>query len=95
MQRPLQRYLPCISFTLWKVVNFQGPNGNSLCAVYRNLAPNSPFYYELAQILLEVCQAVPKGVLCFVSSYRILDLLMQTLRNSNYKRLIEQKKVCG
>ncbi|KAH7729615.1 Protein DOG-1 [Aphelenchoides avenae] len=78
---------------IFATVIAKGPGGNSLRAVYRNLAPQSPLLCELAQILLDVCRTVPKGVLCFVSSYKILENLMQTLRASNYMQRIEQKKV--
>lgn len=35
----------------------------------------SPFIKELVDVIIQVCKTVPKGILCFFSSYKVLMLI--------------------
>ncbi|XP_025091156.1 Fanconi anemia group J protein homolog isoform X2 [Pomacea canaliculata] len=59
---------------VWVGVIGQGPDGTSLQAVYRNMETFG-FQDQLGQLILGICKAVPKGVLCFLPSYNALDKL--------------------
>ncbi|XP_014237935.1 Fanconi anemia group J protein homolog isoform X2 [Trichogramma pretiosum] len=49
----------------------RGPNGVSLRAVYANVG-TFDFKDELGSLLVQVCETVPHGVLCFFSSYAMM-----------------------
>ncbi|KAK0429279.1 hypothetical protein QR680_011291 [Steinernema hermaphroditum] len=51
----------------------RGPNGGRLCATYKNINENDSFTAELSAIIKSVCETVPKGILCFFPSYRLLE----------------------
>uniref|UniRef100_A0A914DQ70 Helicase ATP-binding domain-containing protein n=1 Tax=Acrobeloides nanus TaxID=290746 RepID=A0A914DQ70_9BILA len=75
----------------------RGPSNVNLCAVYKNVSnEDCPFIAELAQVVLRTCQIVPKGVLCFMSSYRILELLYKHFQNNFgiWRELQRVKQVC-
>ena len=61
----------------------QGPTNQKLCLTYQNLQNGHGMINELAALVCDICENVPKGILCFVSSYRFLDQL---------KGAIESKK---
>nr|CDS16899.1 Fanconi anemia group J protein [Echinococcus granulosus] len=52
-----------------------GPRGGRLCATFAN---QSAFVFqdEVGHLLLEACQYVPGGVLCFFPSYSLLDKMI-------------------
>ncbi|XP_015281766.1 PREDICTED: Fanconi anemia group J protein [Gekko japonicus] len=51
-----------------------GPKGRSLCATFQQ-AETFEFQDEVGALLLSVCRTVGQGVLCFLSSYKMLDKL--------------------
>ncbi|CAB3408074.1 unnamed protein product [Caenorhabditis bovis] len=71
-----------------------GPSGSRIQCTYRNTANgDSIFYKELSSIITYVCVNVPAGILCFLPSYRVLDLLKTKLETSSYMQQIENKKL--
>ncbi|KHJ95006.1 DNA repair helicase [Oesophagostomum dentatum] len=71
-----------------------GPSGHRLCATYRNVnEEDSPFISELALTIRTISQTVPKGILCFFPSYRMLTLVFEYMENSSILRQIQQRKV--
>ncbi|XP_008555683.1 Fanconi anemia group J protein homolog [Microplitis demolitor] len=77
----------------------QGPNNVNLRATYANV--NSwKFQDELGQVLVDVCETVPFGILCFFSSYTSMKTLTNrwwqngTMTKINQcKRIIEEPRV--
>ncbi|XP_072750132.1 Fanconi anemia group J protein homolog isoform X2 [Anoplolepis gracilipes] len=71
----------------------RGPNGKTLMANYENL--NSwNFQDELGSLILEVCDAVPYGVLCFFSSYTAMNKLHDRWKNNGtWSKLEELKEI--
>uniref|UniRef100_A0A915DDK8 ATP-dependent helicase C-terminal domain-containing protein n=1 Tax=Ditylenchus dipsaci TaxID=166011 RepID=A0A915DDK8_9BILA len=73
-----------------------GPTGKSLNATYKNIASGSEFIWELAKVVVSTCFTVPKGILCFVSSYKVMDLLMECLKTHPHlqqkKKLLEEPR---
>ncbi|KAI1721677.1 hypothetical protein Ddc_08140 [Ditylenchus destructor] len=65
---------------IFATVLSNGPSGQRLNASFNNIQAGSDFMYELADLVVSVCLTVPKGVLCFLSSYRVLDFLSDALR---------------
>uniref|UniRef100_A0A5K3EF13 Helicase ATP-binding domain-containing protein n=2 Tax=Mesocestoides corti TaxID=53468 RepID=A0A5K3EF13_MESCO len=53
----------------------RGPLGNRLCATYANQNVFT-FQDDVGQLVLEACQQVPGGVLCFFPSYGLMDKLI-------------------
>nr|XP_054773588.1 Fanconi anemia group J protein homolog [Lytechinus pictus] len=53
-----------------------GPNGHSLNATYKN-AETFAFQDDLGRVVLEVCKVIPYGVLCFVSSYSMMNKVIE------------------
>ncbi|GAB1607240.1 Fanconi anemia group J protein homolog [Argonauta hians] len=51
-----------------------GPSGRSLVATYKH-TETFTFQDDLGDIVHDVCQRTPNGVLCFLSSYTLLDKL--------------------
>ncbi|KAK6473236.1 Fanconi anemia group J protein-like protein [Huso huso] len=51
-----------------------GPRGRKLCATFQH-TETFDFQDEVGGLLLNICQAVPHGVLCFLPSYKMLDKL--------------------
>lgn len=53
----------------------RGPQGSRLCATY---AHQSAFIFQddVGDLILEACQHVPGGVLCFFPSYSLLDKMI-------------------
>uniref|UniRef100_A0A0N5AJL4 DNA helicase n=1 Tax=Syphacia muris TaxID=451379 RepID=A0A0N5AJL4_9BILA len=65
-----------------------GPNGYHLRATYKNINSDNRLISELSLVLRAVCEKVPKGILCFVSSYRLLDQLYDYMLSSGILRQI-------
>ncbi|XP_069767555.1 Fanconi anemia group J protein isoform X2 [Narcine bancroftii] len=51
-----------------------GPNGRKLCATFQH-TETFEFQDEIGGLLLQICQVVTHGVLCFLASYKMLDKL--------------------
>ncbi|XP_050457953.1 Fanconi anemia group J protein-like isoform X2 [Cataglyphis hispanica] len=68
----------------------RGPNGKTLIANYENI--NSwNFQDELGNLVLQVCDAVPYGVLCFFPSYSAMKKLLDRWKSN--KTLDKLKKL--
>lgn len=48
-----------------------GPHGRKLCATFQHTETYT-FQDEVGALLLHVCQAMAKGVLCFLPSYKVI-----------------------
>ncbi|XP_046841127.1 Fanconi anemia group J protein homolog [Xenia sp. Carnegie-2017] len=59
-----------------------GPSGTTLNGSYR-FSEKLQFQDELGETILRVCEAVPHGVLCFLSSYGMLDKLTKRWKCTN------------
>ncbi|XP_076644562.1 Fanconi anemia group J protein homolog isoform X2 [Halictus rubicundus] len=57
----------------------KGPNNVSLKATYQNVN-GWAFQDELGQVLLDVCESVPHGILCFFSSYNVMNTQLDRWR---------------
>ncbi|KAM9733847.1 Fanconi anemia group J protein isoform 2-T4 [Menidia menidia] len=68
-----------------------GPQGKKLCATFQH-AETFAFQDEVGALLLHVCQAVTKGVLCFLPSYKMLDKLRDRWSNTGLWDKLENVK---
>lgn len=68
-----------------------GPQGRKLCATFQH-AETYAFQDEVGALLLNVCQVVAKGVLCFLPSYKMLDKLRDRWTNTGLWGKLEQQK---
>ena len=68
-----------------------GPNGHQLQATYQNTNALD-FQDELGKLVLSVCSVVPHGVLCFFSSYKMLEKLCERWENTGLWEELSQKK---
>lgn len=48
---------------------------------------------ELARVVVDTCLIVPKGVLCFVSSYNVLNLLKESIEHCGLIVPLQARKV--
>ncbi|OAD57952.1 Fanconi anemia group J protein [Eufriesea mexicana] len=71
----------------------KGPNGINLRANYQ--AVNSwTFQDELGQVLLDVCESVPHGILCFFSSYNVMHTQIGRWKNNSiWNKITNVKQV--
>uniref|UniRef100_A0A914YU44 ATP-dependent helicase C-terminal domain-containing protein n=1 Tax=Panagrolaimus superbus TaxID=310955 RepID=A0A914YU44_9BILA len=69
----------------------KGPHNYPFKCTYKNMQDQT-FFIELLRTIRDVCKTVPKGVLVFVSSYRILNDLQKFLRYENLQIDIEKHK---
>ncbi|XP_028319623.1 Fanconi anemia group J protein, partial [Gouania willdenowi] len=69
-----------------------GPQGTKLCATFRHTETYS-FQDEVGALLLQVCMVMPKGVLCFLPSYKMLDKLRDRWINTGLWDKLEEKKI--
>ncbi|KAH9524209.1 Fanconi anemia group J protein [Bulinus truncatus] len=78
---------------VWVGTIGSGPSGSKLQAVFRNLETFA-FQDELGGLVLRVCEIVPHGVLCFLSSYKVLEKLINRWENIGLlKKLAHKKKI--
>uniref|UniRef100_A0AC34FAL1 DNA helicase n=1 Tax=Panagrolaimus sp. ES5 TaxID=591445 RepID=A0AC34FAL1_9BILA len=69
----------------------KGPHNYPFKCTYKNMQDQT-FYIELLRTIRDVCKTVPKGVLVFVSSYRILNDIQKFLRYESLQIDIEKHK---
>uniref|UniRef100_A0A665WR06 DNA 5'-3' helicase n=1 Tax=Echeneis naucrates TaxID=173247 RepID=A0A665WR06_ECHNA len=70
-----------------------GPQGRKLCATFQH-TETFTFQDEVGALLLQVCQVVAKGVLCFLPSYKMLEKLRDRWNNTGiWEKLKNQKTV--
>ncbi|XP_046892366.1 Fanconi anemia group J protein [Hypomesus transpacificus] len=78
---------------VWVGTIGSGPQGRKLCATFQH-AETYAFQDEVGALLLRVCQAVGRGVLCFLPSYKMLDKLRDRWTNTGlWDKLQERKTV--
>ncbi|KAJ4444071.1 hypothetical protein ANN_05860, partial [Periplaneta americana] len=70
------RSLDHVVLQVWVGTLGVGPTGKELHAGYR-FTDSSDFRQELGRTILQVCETVPYGVLCFLPSYSLLENLKQ------------------
>lgn len=76
---------------VWVGAIGEGPNGTSLQAVYRNME-TFDFQDQLGQLILGVCKKVPKGVLCFLPSYKAMEKLSNRWKTTGLWKGLEAEK---
>ena len=66
-----------------------------MVATYENISSGNEFMRELAKIVVSICQIVPGGVLCFLSSYSAMERLHSMLvsREFSLSSALQSKKV--
>ncbi|VDK73402.1 unnamed protein product [Litomosoides sigmodontis] len=70
-----------------------GPSGEKLCGTYRIINRDDRFIREISLILSHICKIIPKGVLCFFSSYRVLDQIYEYMETMGILRQIQNVKI--
>ncbi|KAM3723136.1 Fanconi anemia group J protein [Dirofilaria immitis] len=70
-----------------------GPSGEKLCGTYRVINRDDRFIREISLILSHICKIIPKGVLCFFSSYRVLDQIYEYMEMTGILRQIQNIKL--
>nr|QZX63216.1 fanconi anemia group J protein [Halisarca dujardinii] len=68
-----------------------GPRGKLLLASYQH-TESLEFQDDLGLLLAEVCETVPHGVLCFLSSYKMMDKLSQRWKTTDLFARLERCK---
>uniref|UniRef100_A0A8C6SYR0 DNA 5'-3' helicase n=1 Tax=Neogobius melanostomus TaxID=47308 RepID=A0A8C6SYR0_9GOBI len=76
---------------VWVGTVGDGPKGKKLCATFQH-TETYEFQDEVGELLLHVCQAVSKGVLCFVPSYKMLEKLRDRWVNTGLWEKMEDVK---
>ncbi|KAG7155140.1 Fanconi anemia group J protein-like [Homarus americanus] len=66
---------------VWVGTIGKGPTEHSLQATYRH-TESFTFQDELGKLILDVCKTVPRGILCFLPSYAMLNKLVNRLETS-------------
>ncbi|XP_066594564.1 Fanconi anemia group J protein homolog [Prorops nasuta] len=69
----------------------RGPTGYSIKATYNNVNTWN-FQDELGRIVVDVCETVPHGVLCFFSSYSVMNNHIVRWRKSTFWQDMEKVK---
>ncbi|XP_012219996.1 Fanconi anemia group J protein homolog [Linepithema humile] len=71
----------------------KGPTKKILKATYENVNTFT-FQDELGELILQVCDAVPYGVLCFFASYTLMNTLRNRwMNNGIWEKLLKLKKI--
>ncbi|KAI6214976.1 DNA helicase [Aphelenchoides besseyi] len=79
---------------IFSTVLSTGPSNTPFNFTYNQINNNSAMMNDLGQVIVDVCQIVPKGILCFVSSYSVLDKLWNVMeQNGCLAQLKHTKKV--
>ena len=68
-----------------------GPNGQQLQATYQNTNTLN-FQDDLGKLVLAICKVVPYGVLCFFTSYKMLEKLCERWENTGLLEELRQVK---
>ncbi|XP_066534572.1 Fanconi anemia group J protein isoform X2 [Hoplias malabaricus] len=76
---------------VWVGTIGMGPQGRRLCATFQH-AETFAFQDEVGALLLNVCQSVSRGVLCFLPSYKMLDKLRDRWMNTGLWEKLEERK---
>lgn len=65
------------SLQVWVGTVGAGPQGRKLCATFQHTETYA-FQDEVGALLLHICQVVAKGVLCFLPSYKVNILYLNS-----------------
>ncbi|XP_034024865.1 LOW QUALITY PROTEIN: Fanconi anemia group J protein [Thalassophryne amazonica] len=76
---------------VWVGTLGSGPQNRKLCATFQH-AETFVFQDEVGALMLHVCRAVTKGVLCFLSSYKMLEKLRGRWTSTGLWEQLEQHK---
>ncbi|KAJ1911507.1 hypothetical protein IWQ60_010100 [Tieghemiomyces parasiticus] len=77
----------------WVGVLPVGPMGHELKGIY-SVTSTAAFQDEIGRALLEICRHTPHGVLCFMPSYSMIDLMHQRWRQVGiYDELVKLKSL--
>lgn len=76
---------------VWVGTVGDGPKGRKLCATFQH-SETYTFQDEVGELLLHVCQAVSKGVLCFLPSYKMMEKLRDRWVNTGLWERMEDVK---
>ncbi|XP_066551926.1 Fanconi anemia group J protein [Amia ocellicauda] len=68
-----------------------GPQGRKLCATFQH-TETFAFQDEVGALLLSICQAMARGVLCFLPSYKMLDKLKERWVQTGLWEKMEERK---
>nr|XP_033778682.1 Fanconi anemia group J protein isoform X9 [Geotrypetes seraphini] len=69
-----------------------GPKGRKLCATFQ-YTETFEFQDEVGELLLSICHTVSHGVLCFMSSYKMLDKLKDRWMHTGLWEMLESIKM--
>lgn len=69
-----------------------GPTGKELSFTYAN-RNDKEMFIELSQVLVNICNVSPGGVVCFFSSYQLLDAFQRNLPYKSRESMERKKKV--
>lgn len=69
-----------------------GPSGHSLLANFQN-SETYEFQDEVGAVVEHVCMTVPFGILCFLSSYKMLEKLVARWKQTGQWERVSQRKV--
>ncbi|KAF7994684.1 hypothetical protein HCN44_004156 [Aphidius gifuensis] len=70
----------------------KGPNGADLLANYSNVQ-TWKFQDDVGQTIIDVCQTVPYGVLCFFSSYTVMTKITERMSLTKAMQKVSSHKV--
>ncbi|XP_059930158.1 Fanconi anemia group J protein isoform X1 [Gadus macrocephalus] len=76
---------------VWVGTIGSGPQGKKLLATFQH-TETFTFQDEVGGLLLNVCHAVSKGVLCFLASYKMLEKLRDRWINTGLWEKMEERK---
>ncbi|KAI8876857.1 DNA repair helicase [Backusella circina FSU 941] len=76
---------------VWAGVIPTGPNNVSLNGLAKNTS-QAPYQHGVCEALYNIACNVPYGVLCFFSSYRVMFLIINYMKQSGLYESLEKKK---
>ncbi|KAI8973453.1 helicase C-terminal domain-containing protein [Mycotypha africana] len=77
---------------VWISAIGRGPNNVSLKGVYNTLE-SLPYQDEVGATLLQIVSTIPFGILCFVPSYKVMDMLLKRWKLTGIYDKISQRKI--
>ncbi|CAG9532388.1 unnamed protein product [Cercopithifilaria johnstoni] len=92
-QQEMEGYQIIPNEQIFAAVIPSGPSGEKLCGTYRIINRDDRFIREISLILSHICKIIPKGILCFFSSYRVLDQIYEYMETMGILRQIQNIKL--
>ncbi|KAI6201302.1 DNA helicase [Aphelenchoides besseyi] len=77
---------------IFSTVLSAGPSSTPFNFTYNQINSNSAMMNDLGKVIVDVCRIVPKGILCFVSSYSFLDKLWNVMEQNGYLAQLKHTK---